>query len=313
VDDRPPPPSGRTAIACRAAVAVAVAVLLVATMLASACGDSAANDDKLSVVATTPILAALAQRVTGDAASVTSLIPGGTDPHAYEASAQERRRIVGADLLVVNGADLEEGLVTVLDEATGEGVPTFIAMDAVDPLRYATGEPDPHFWHDPRQTAAVATAMADTLAEVDADNADAYQGGAARFREDLDELAEEVEAILQPLATEQRLLVTNHDAYQYFAARFGFEVLGTIVPGRSTEATPSPTRIAELAALTRDRDVCAVFAEEEGSTAVAESLATEAGPDVEVVTLFAGTLPDGYEDLLRENATRFADALSRCG
>jgi zinc/manganese transport system substrate-binding protein len=294
------------------ATGLVAAMILVAPLLAGACADDAANDGDLSVVATTPILAALTQGAAGDALTVTSLIPGGTDPHAYEPSARERRRIMEADLLVVNGADLEEGLVTVLDEAAREGVTTFVAMDAVDPLRYADGELDPHFWHDPQQAAAVATAIADTLAGIDADNADSYREGANRLREDVDQLTEEVEAILEPLAPEQRLLVTNHDAYQYFAARFDFEVLGTIVPGRSTEATPSPTRIAELAALMRDRDVCAVFAEEEGSTAVPEALAREAGPDVEVVTLFAGTLPDGYEDLLRENATRIADTL-RCG
>jgi zinc/manganese transport system substrate-binding protein len=310
VGDRPPPPSGRTAIACRAAVAVAV--LLVATMVASACGDGLDDDDGLSVVATTPILAALAHGVTGDAASVTSLIPGGTDPHAYEPSARARRRILEADLLVVNGADLEEGLVSVLDEAQREGVPTLVAMDAVEPLRYASGELDPHFWHDPQQSAAVAGAIADILAHVDSPNADLYRQAAAQFQGDLEGLSDEVEAILEPLAPDQRLLVTNHDAYRYFAARFDFEVLGTIVPGRSTEATPSPTHIAELAALMRERGVCAVFAEEEGSTALAESLTREVGPDVAVVTLFAGTLPDGYDDLMRANASLIADALARC-
>jgi zinc/manganese transport system substrate-binding protein len=271
------------------------------------------NDQGVSVGATTSVLAALVQGVTGDLVSVTSLIPAGTDPHAYQPSARERRRILETDLLVVNGADLEEALLAVTDEAVREGVPALVAMDAVEPLRYPDGELDPHFWHDPQQAAAVVLAIGERLGELDPGNASVYRDRAARFRADLDHLTAEVAAMFAPLPAARRLLVTNHDAYRYFAARFGFEVLGTIVPGRSTEARPSPAHLAELAAVIRERGVCAVFAEEEGSTALADSLAGEAGPDVVVVRLFAGTLPDGYEDLLRENAARVAAALASCG
>jgi len=294
-----------------------VTLLLLVVLAAGACGggdgNGEGNGEGLSVMATTPVLAALVQGVTGDVASVASVIPAGTDPHAYQASARERSRMLQADLLVVNGADLEEGLLDVIDETAKDGVPVLVAMDAVEARRYPGGELDPHFWHDPEQAGAVVVAIGDRMADLDPVNAGGYREAAASFSVDLDRLTGEISAMFAALRPQRRLLVTNHDAYRYFTARFGFEVLGTILPGRSTDAVPSPAHLAGLAASMRERKVCAVFAEEEESTSLAEALAREVGPDVAVVTLFAGTLPDGYEDLLRENAACIAGTLARCG
>jgi zinc/manganese transport system substrate-binding protein len=131
-------------------------------------------------------------------------------------------------------------------------------------------------------------------------------------------LGHEVEALLAPVPRAQRLLVTNHDAFRYFADRFDLEVVGTILPGRSTDVAPSAARLAELVRVMRDRDICVVFANVEDSTSLAEALAREVGGDVEVVSLFAATLPNGgddlggYELMVRENASRIATALARC-
>lgn len=290
-----------------------MALLFLGTLAAGACNGGDRDGERLSVVTTTPVLAALVQGVTGEAVSVTSLIPGGSDPHAYQPSARQRRDMLNADLLVVNGADLEEGLLDVIDETAGEGVPVLVAMEAVEALRYPNGDLDPHFWHDPQQARAVVLAVGERLADIDPADAGVFREAAVRSSADLDGLAGELSALVAALPAERRVLVTNHDAYRYFAARFGFEVLGTIVPGRSTEAVPSPAHLAGLAAAMRERKVCAVFAEEEGSTALAETLAREAGSGVAVATLFAGTLPDGYETLLRENTARITAALGACG
>lgn len=295
----------------RPTLQAAIGTVLVA-VTAAGCSTSAPPAAGVRVVTTTAVLAALARPVVGGRGSVTSLIPAGDDPHTHQPSARDRRRLLDATLAVTDGAGLEEGLADVIGQAQGDGVATLVAMDAVAPLRYANGELDPHFWLDPVQAAAVVAALGRRLAELDPARAGAFARAARSFEERLAGLAREVRSILAPLPASRRLLVSNHDAYRYLARRFGLQVLGSIVPGRSSAATASPGHLAELAATVRERHVCAVFSEVGGSTALAESLAREAGPGVAVVPLYAGTLPGSYSAMLRDDATRIRDALGTC-
>jgi zinc/manganese transport system substrate-binding protein len=161
-------------------------------------------------------------------------------------------------------------------------------------------------------------AVAGRLGKLDPRHAHDYQDAAANAAADLGRFGGEVESILAAVSPARRLLVTSHDAFRYFADRFGLEVVGTIIPGRSTDVAPSAARLAELAQEMRTRGICVVFANVEDSSALAESLADEVGSDVVVVSLFAATLPNGHEDLggyerlVRENASRVAKALARC-
>lgn len=292
----------------------AVAALVLVVIALPGCGSGRSAGDRFSVVTTTPVLAALARSVAGEVTDVRSIMRAGTDPHGYQPSARDRRAMLEAGLLVVNGGNLEEGLLDVIDEATREGVPTLTALNAVNPVRDANDDLDPHFWHDPQQAAAVVRSLASLLAQLDPDRAASYERNAGTSIADLDRLGAEVEAVLAPVPPARRLLVTNHDAYRYFARRFDLQVVGTIIQGRSTQAAPSAAHLAGLAQAMRDQRICVVFAEESGSTAWAESLAREVGAATAVVRLYAGTLPDdgSYDTMVRDNATRIVTALGRC-
>lgn len=292
--------------------AVARSLILVVFAASTACSDGSTNQT-FSVLTTTPVLAALAQAVTGVVVPVRSVMPASADPHDYMPSAQDRRRMLEAGLLVVNGGGLEEGLLDVVDQARRDGVPTLVALDTVTQLRYPDGSADPHFWLDPQRAATFTQVLADRLSRADPAHAATYRRNAARAVSDLERLGQQVEEVLAPLPAANRVLVVSHDAFRYFAARFGLRVLGSIVPGRSTQAAPSAAHLADLAALMRAEHICAVFSEATGSDAWARSLASAVGSGTQVVALYDATLPDGsYPQLLRTDATRIAAALGAC-
>jgi zinc/manganese transport system substrate-binding protein len=151
------------------------------------------------------------------------------------------------------------------------------------------------------------------VATVDGVDAEALEANAAAYIAELEALDAEVEEILAVVPEDRRLLVTNHDAFGYFADRYDFEVLGSIIPGGSTLASASARDLAELASTIGELDVPAVFAETTTSSQLAETLAGEA--DVEIVELFSGSLgaPDSgagtYIEMVRTNAERIAAAL----
>jgi len=173
---------------------------------------------------------------------------------------------------------------------------------------------DPHFWTDPLRVAQAAMLIAEALAAIEpsidwAARAEAYAAT-------LTELDEEIQDLLAPIPDENRLLITNHDSLGYFADRYGFEIIGAVIPGGATLADPSSAQLAELVDEIIEEGVKVIFAETIEPTALAEAVAAEAGTDVAVVELHTGSLgepgtaTDNIVGMLRDNATRIADALS---
>lgn len=281
--------------------------------LTAGCAAGRSGGGRLSVVATTPVLAALARSVTAGVATVDSVMPAGSDPHGFVPSARDRQKMLEAGLLVTNGAGLEQGLRDVIDQASSDGVSTLVAVDSVHVVRDSDGGVDPHFWQDPEAAAEFVRSLAARLARLDPSHAAIYRDNAARKVADLKALTSQVEAILAQVPVGRRLLVSNHDAYRYFAQRFDLTVVGSIIAGRSTQATPSAAHLADLAQTMRSQGICVVFAEESESAVWAQALAETVGPGTQVVKLYAATLPaGGYDAMIRQNATRIADALARC-
>ena len=173
---------------------------------------------------------------------------------------------------------------------------------------------DPHFWLDPLRVAKAAHLIAHELTELDP-SVD-WEGRAEAYASELEALDEEIRSILAPIHAEDRKLITNHEALGYFAARYGFEILDTVIPGGATLADPSSAELAALVETIQEEGVRAIFAETIESTALAEALAAEAGSDVAVVELYTGSLGEpgsGAEDLigmLRINAERIAEILA---
>ncbi len=181
------------------------------------------------------------------------------------------------------------------------------------------GPEDPHIWFDPVRMAEGARVIAAAVAEVDdAQDDQVWQARGEDVAAAIEAMHEEVVEILASVPDECRQLVTNHDALGYFAARYDFEVVATVLPGTSTEVDPSAREFADLAALLREAGVPAIFAENTSSTRLADALADEVGRDIEVVGLFTDALAepgsgaDTYLGLMTTDAQLVADALADC-
>ncbi|MDY7103236.1 MAG: metal ABC transporter substrate-binding protein [Actinomycetota bacterium] len=175
---------------------------------------------------------------------------------------------------------------------------------------------DPHFFTDPARMARSVDAIAAFLIDnVDGVDGEALRASADDYVAELETLDEDVAEILSDIPDEQRVLVTNHEVFGYFADRYDFEVVGTVIPSGSTADGASAGELAELAEVIHDEGVPAIFADNSTSDDLAETLAAEVG-EVEVVELFTGSLGDEGSDgatyvaMVRTNAERIADALA---
>lgn len=289
--------------------------LVVIASLLSACGSSS-DGEAISVVVSTSVLGDLVQAVAGDDATVTVLVPIGADPHDYQPSSRQVSVLAGADLVVVNGLGLEEGLLDVVASSVDPGRVLELGPQ-LDPAPFLGGAGeglDPHVWLDPLRMEDAAAIVAGRLAEISP--GEAWAGRAEAYAARLRSADAEVAALVNQIPDDARKLVTNHDSLGYFAARYGFEILGTVIPGGSTLADPSSGELAALVRTIREANVRAIFAETTEPRTLAEAVAAELGSDVDVVELFAGSLGEpgsGAEDLpglLVTNAERIVEALT---
>ena len=186
---------------------------------------------------------------------------------------------------------------------------------------HAHGPEDPHFWHDPLRMADAVHVIAAELADIsEVVDADEWEARAAAYEEEILAVHEEVEAILAEVPDERRKLITNHDSFGYLAARYDFEVLGTVVPGASTDAETSPSEFAALIETLEEAQVPAIFSENIESDRLSEQLTGEvldrSDLEVEVIELFSDALGEPgsggetYLDMLRTNAERIAGGLA---
>ncbi len=268
---------------------------------------------------TTTILGDVVEQLVGEAADVEVVMPSNADPHDFAASAQQAASMREADALVVNGLGFEEGLLDTVDGAEDDGVRVITAADAIEPiaLSEAGATPDdPHFFTDPARMRDAAELIAEQLVEtIPSLDTAAMDVRVAAYLTALDALDAEVEGLLAGIPTQDRVLVTNHEVFGYFADRYHFDVLGVIVPGGSTLAEPSAADLAELARQIDEQGVPAIFAETSSRTRLADALAAE-GTDVEVVALYSeslgepGSPGDTYIGMLRTDAARIAVALT---
>lgn len=303
------------------------ALVVVAVLVLASCGS---DDDRAGetaagpvVVATTSIWADVVGNVAcGGLAEVQTVVPVGADPHAFEPSLADRGRLDEAELIVANGLGLEEGLADTL-EATP--TPVFEMADHVTTLDYATADDDhghedddgadPHIWLDPARVLDTIEPLADELVTTVGLDADAVEACVRDYQRRLADLDAGVEATLAAVPAERRALVTNHDSLGYLADRYGFEIVGTVIPTPSGLGATNPAQLEELAQLIAAEGVPAIFSETQHSDADAESLADRVG-DVAVVTLRTGTLgepgtgADTYVGLLETNSQLIADALA---
>jgi zinc/manganese transport system substrate-binding protein len=294
-----------------------------ALLIGAACGggddsEAGAAGSTPLVVATTGIWSDVVSNVACDGlARVEAVIPSGADPHAFDPSLADRGRLESASLVVANGLRLEEALEDTLDAVEGNGQPVFRVADHVATISATTGDQgaDPHVWLDPTRVSAALAPLGDALVEHAGLDRAAVDACISAYQEQLAALDAEVAASLSRVPEGDRTLVTNHDALAYFADRYGFEVLGTVIPAPSTLAETNPAQLEELAEAVEQAGVRTVFSESQHSDADVVALADRVG-DVEVTTLHTGSLGESgsgaetYIGLLRSNAQLIASGLS---
>lgn len=288
-----------------------LAVLVVLTSACTSSGNVQSGISKTPVVVVTySILGDLVADLVGDAAKVIVVIPNGQDQHEFEPSAKVVEQINNADFIVSNGLDLEEHLTGVLAEAATRGVGVFKAAEHVT-LRKAGAEltdakdgNDPHLWLDPITLTEMIPDLSVELGKV--------------LGVDLSESAAQLSTrmatinvkIKEIMSTVPRCsLVTGHDSLGYFAARYGCQIVGAVIPSLSSSAETSAGELADLKKAAAQANVRAVFTEMGTPRAVVDQIAKEVG--VKSVELRTHMLPTGghYADVMIQLATSIAGAL----
>ena len=224
----------------------------------------------LRVLATTSTLASLAQGAAGDRLTVRSLVPVGVSPEDYQPSPQDIAALRNADVLVENGAGLESWLASTVRNAGNPRLRVVVCSDGL-----AVRDGNPHLWMDPVFARAYVAKIRDALAGADAAHAAAYRASARAYDARLAALTARTRAKLAAIPPARRTMIVFHNAFDYYARRFGLRVVGAIEPVAGTE--PSPSHLAALVRTAREAHVGAVFAEHEYSQKLALTLAASAG------------------------------------
>jgi ABC-type Zn uptake system ZnuABC Zn-binding protein ZnuA len=223
----------------------------------------------IKVLAAESFLADIAQQVAGDRTHVDALIPAGLDPHSFEPTPREMAKVADCDLLIISGAGLEEWLKGILINIGGSKK----IMEASAGLQSTNG--DPHFWLDPINVVAYVNNIRDALISIDAQGQTAYTANADVYIRQLQELDAWIKDQVRKIPSAQRLLVTNHEALGYFAARYGFQVVGSLIPSLSTEASPSAQQLAQLTDAIRSTTAKVIFLDVGNNPQLAEQIASE--------------------------------------
>lgn len=298
----------------------ALAVLTPMLVAGAACG----SPDRPRIVVTTNILGDVVTQIVGDEAEVSVLMKPNADPHSFGISAREAHAMQSADLVVYNGLGLEEGVLQHVEAARAAGARTIEVGTRIEPMEYrdgdAAGTPDPHFWTDPaRMVTAVRILAKEIIGHVDGIDAAVVQERADAYAKKVSELDAEMAERFAGLPPRRRVLVTNHHVFGYLADRYDFTVIGAIIPGGTTLASPSSSDLASLVTAIRTHQVPAIFADTSQPARLADVLAAEAGIQVSVVALYSESLsePDGdagtYLDMMRFNAEAIIGGLSGNG
>ncbi len=296
-------------------------------------GSGPSPDAPPQIVVTTSVWGDVVANALGDLAEVDVLMPVGADPHDFSPSARQAEQMEDAALVVTNGLGLEEGLGDVIDNVAAGGTPVFAFGDVIPP----TGPPavddsaegdrddgdhddhdgrDPHVWMDPRGVGAALPELGAAVVAATGLDAATVDAAVAVYAERLLALDADLAERFAAIPPDRRVLVTDHDSFGAFADRYGFEIVGSVIPSTTTNAEASASDLDELADVIRSTGVPAIFTETTQPDRLARALADEAGGDVEVVELYTGSLgepgsgADTFVGMHTTNAERIVTALA---
>lgn len=245
-------------------------LILIAAYLLSACSASGGGSQlpiaerTVNVVTTTGMIADIVKNIGGDRVQVTALMGPGVDPHLYKASEGDVIRLQEADVIFYNGLHLEAQMGDVLERMNDFGIKTVAVTDQIDrsllqsPPEFQ-GNYDPHVWFDVTLWMKAAEEVRDTLVELDSTSSSAYEANAKAYLAELEELHQYVLEQANTVPAEQRIVITAHDAFNYFGRAYGFDVRG--LQGISTEAQAGTADVQALADFIVEKQIPAIFVE----------------------------------------------------
>ncbi len=251
--------------------------LLLGVLGLTACSTPADPNQGLNVVATTTQVTEFTTTIVGSTGTVTGLIQPNQSAHSFDPSAKQLLMLSQADAVVINGADLEPWLTDALSAANFSG--TIVDASAGIPLI----ESDPHVWTAPLNAQKMVTNIEtglDGLPGITSEQKKSFADNAATYNQQLTALDEWIVANLAQVPADQRLLVTNHDAFTYFVDAYGINFLGSIIPSFDDNAEPSASEIDALITLIKQSGTKAIFSESSISPKLAQTIASEAGVKV---------------------------------
>lgn len=296
------------------------ASLLAACAPSNPSSPAVTGDSQLKVLATTTIVGDVVSQVGGENISLTTLLPPGSDPHSFEPNPQDAVKVADAQLIFINGLGLEQFLNPLLENA-GSTAPVVSVSDQIQahPGIIESGESqpdtsqDPHVWMDPNNVMLWVDTIEKTLTAQDPAHAQAYQANAAAYRKQLQDLDAWIREQVAQVPEANRKLVTDHVIFGYFAARYGFEQVGAVIPGYSTEAQPSAQELANLEDAIKTLGVKAIFVGDTVNPSLSEQVAQDTGTQLVFIHTGSLTGPDGnsptYLDYIRYNVSAVVNAL----
>ena len=302
-------------------VAVALAGFLVAVLATGCAGEAQESGGKIRATTTTTMITDLVRQIGGDRVEVTGLMGPGVDPHLYKASQGDVSALQGADVVFYNGLFLEGQMGDIL-ERIGQQTPTVQVTedipeeDLLESPQYA-GQFDPHVWFDATLWKTTVDPVVAQLSELDPDGASYFEQRGEDYKRQIDELHSFVQEEISSIPEEQRVLVTAHDAFNYFGRRYGMEVRG--LQGISTEAEAGSRDVQELADFLAENEIKAIFVESSvppRNIEAVQAAARDRGWDLEIGgQLYSdaggheGTEAETYIGMFRENIETITEAL----
>jgi zinc/manganese transport system substrate-binding protein len=296
---------------------LATSLVAAAALLAGCGGNGDSGRGRLDAVATTTQVADLARNVGGEAAEVHQILQPNTDAHEYEPRPDDVTATADAKLILVSGDELDAWMNDVVSESgtdgrvvdLGESVPVKLPGDdtGTEASQY-----DAHWWHDPVNAEAAVREIRDAMIAADPSQRATFERNARSYLEELRALDKGISDCFAAVPAAQRKLVTDHDAFNYFANRYGIRVVGAAIPSQTTAAQASAGEVSQLAEKIRSQGVRAIFPESSISPDVAEALAEQTGT-ISDFTLYGDALgppgSSGATYLTMEEAN--ADAMTR--
>tara|TARA_R110002072_G_scaffold22615_1_gene79498 strand:+ start:345306 stop:346196 length:891 start_codon:yes stop_codon:yes gene_type:complete len=288
----------------------------------SGCKNTAESTGKLKVVTTTTMITDLVKNIGGDAVEVEGLMGAGVDPHLYKASEGDVSKLYTADVIFYNGLHLEGKLVEVFEKMESSNKVTvplgeFLNKTELIGSEYFASNYDPHVWFNIEYFKEFAEKVTEVLQEADPENSELFQKNKEKFIAELSVLETWVKETVEALPKEKRILVTAHDAFNYFGKAYGFEVVG--LQGLSTATEAGVQDVQKLSSFIIENKVKAIFIESSVPRRTIEALqqaVLSKNHEVEIGgSLYSDALgnagtPEGtYIGMFRYNITTIVNAL----